>query len=459
MNGAPSLVRVGCAAGFAGDRFDAGVALSDALAAAGGTAYLIYETLGERTLAIAQLERRRDPEAGCTPGIRDYLRPVLPRCREAGIRIVANFGAANPRAAAREVRALADDLKVTATVAVIEGDDLLESLGAETVRGWPNDEGLDLAGHDIVAANAYLGAGPIVEALARGADVVIVGRCTDTALTLGPLMHEFGWAADDWPRLAGGLLAGHLIECAGQVTGGYFADPGRKDVPALAELGFPIAEVGADGTVAITKPDATGGCVSEATVKEQLLYEIHDPGAYLTPDATLDVTGVTLRQAGPNRVELKGAQGRPPPPTHKVTVSIATGFLAEGEISYAGPNALARAELAAGVLKERLRLGGIDCPVRCDILGTVAVFDDRGAALRRAGGFAPDGDYRVRLAGEAPSRREAEAIAREVLSLYTCGPAAGGGVRTAVSGRIRTVSSHVPRDLVRPRVSILGAER
>jgi hypothetical protein len=451
------VVRIGCGAGFAGDRFDAGVAVARTLAASAGAAYLIYETLGERTLALAQLDRRRDPEAGYTPGFEGYLRPVLRQCGEAGIRIVANFGAANPLSAGRRVRALARELDLPdLRVGVVEGDDLLERVGADEIRTWPNDEGVDLSGHEIVAANAYLGAGPLVAALAAGADVVIAGRCTDSALALAPLVHEFGWAVDDWQRLAGGVLAGHLIECAGQISGGYFADPGFKDVERLGELGFPIVEVDRGGAMVVTKARGTGGLVSSATVKEQLLYEIHDPAAYLTPDVTLDITEVEVHETGADRVAVGGAIGRPPPPTYKVTVSFESGYLGEGEISYAGPNALARAKLAAEVLRRRLEILAIDRHVRCDIIGTVATFDSDDGQLGAAQHFPADGDYRVRLAGEAPDRATADRLAREVLSLYCCGPAGGAGVRTSVTGRLRTVSCYVPPSTVAPTVIMLG---
>ncbi|MFO1061469.1 MAG: acyclic terpene utilization AtuA family protein [Dongiaceae bacterium] len=452
-------VHIGCAAGFAGDRFDAGIALVAALAERDGPRYLIYETLGERTLALAQLDRRRDPEAGCTPDFESFLRPVLRSCVEHGIRIVANFGAANPPAAGRRAAALARELGIRdLAIAVVEGDDLLAALGPAAVRGWPNDEGLSLAGRPILAANAYLGAEPIRAALAAGAGLVLTGRCTDSALALGPLRHEHGWPADDWDRLAAGTLAGHLLECGGQVTGGYFADPGRKDVPDLGDLGFPIATVDAGGTILIGKPAGTGGLVSEATVKEQLLYEIHDPAAYLTPDVTLDLTGVEVRQDGPDRVRVTGAAGRAPPATLKVTVSVEGGFLGEGEIGYAGPGALARAELAAAVLRRRLERLEPGLELRCDIIGTISLFDSDAGRLRVVRRFDPDGDYRLRLAARAPDRAAAERAAREVLSLYCCGPAGGGGVRTAVTGRINTVSCHVPADLPRPGVTLVRCD-
>jgi hypothetical protein len=453
------LVHIGCAAGFAGDRFDAGIAVVAALAGRDGPKYLMYETLGERTLALAQLDRHRNSETGFTPDFEGFLRPVLADCVGHGIRIVANFGAANPLAAGRRAAALARELGVTdLVIAVVEGDDLLAQLGPDTVRAWPNEERLALGERPILAANAYLGAGPIRAALATGAHLVLTGRCTDSALALGPLAHEFGWSETDWTHLAAGTLAGHLLECGGHVTGGYFADPGAKDVPDLADLGFPIVAVDDTGAILVGKPAGTGGLVSAATVKEQLLYEIHDPGAYLTPDVTLDLTEVEVQQAGPDSVRVWGAIGRPPPSTHKVTVSVAGGFLGEAEISYAGPGSLARAELAVAVLRRRLERLGLDLPFRCDIVGTISAFDSNDGRLREMRRFDPDGDYRVRLAAEAPDRLTAERVTREVLSLYTCGPAGGGGVRTSVTGRINTVSCFVPVTLPRPAVIMIRAD-
>lgn len=453
------LVHIGCAAGFAGDRFDAGIAVAAALAGRDGARYLMYETLGERTLALAQLDRLRDSETGFTPDFESFLRPVLADCVAHGIRIVANFGAANPLAAGRRAASLARELGVTRLViAVVEGDDLLAQLGPDTVRAWPNEERLALGERRILAANAYLGAGPIRAALATGAHLVLTGRCTDSALALAPLAHEFGWSATDWPHLAAGTLAGHLLECGGHVTGGYFADPGAKDVPDLSELGFPIVTVDDTGALLVEKPAGTGGLVSAATVKEQLLYEIHDPGAYLTPDVTLDLTEVEVRQAGPDSVRVWGAIGRPPPSTYKATVSVEGGFLGEGEISYAGPGSLARAEVAVAVLRRRLERLGLALPFRCDIVGTVSAFDSNAGELRQSGRFDPDGDYRVRLAAQAADRPTAERATREVLSLYTCGPAGGGGIRTAVTGRINTVSCYVPATLPQPTVTVIRAD-
>ncbi|MCP5153152.1 MAG: DUF1446 domain-containing protein [Ectothiorhodospiraceae bacterium] len=448
-------VYIGCGAGFAGDRFDAAGPVVRTLARRDGPRYLIFEVLAERTLAIAQRLRREDPEAGYSPFLDDYVRPVLADCVANRIRIVSNFGAANPLGAARRIQAIAAELGIeNLKVGVVEGDDLLGIMSADEVRALPTVEGLPLAGVDLVAANAYLGARPVAAALALGADVVAVGRCTDVALTLGPLIHEFGWAEDDWDRLAAGTVAGHLLECGAQVTGSYFADPGYKDVPALARVGFPIGEIGRDGSVVITKAEDTGGMVSERTVKEQILYEVHDPSAYLTPDVVLDLTGVEVRQVGPDRVAVIGAAGHPRPPTLKATVSLDGGWLGEAEMSYAGPNALARAELAVEVLRERFATLGVNSPVRYDIIGVMSTFDGDGAPLRKAAAPSPDGDYRVRVAVRSLDRKVAERVTNEVLALYCCGPAGGGGQRQSITSQIQTASVLVDRDRVRPRVAL-----
>ena len=222
---------------------------------------------------------------------------------------------------------------------------------------------------EIISANLYLGAQPIAQALDQGADIVVTGRVADSALALGPLLHAFRWSADDWDRLAAGTLAGHLLECGAQVTGGYFADPGYKDVPGLAEVGYPIAEVDEAGEIVITKPAGTGGVVNRLTVIEQLLYEIHDPSAYLAPDVVLDLTNVEVAEIGKDRVRVSGAQGRPAPETLKATVCVDGGFLGEAEISYAGPNAAARAQLAAEVVRTRVRKRVPHLNVRIDAIG------------------------------------------------------------------------------------------
>ena len=436
------LLRIGCAAGFSGDRTDAAGPVVDALIAIGGPSVLIFETLAERTLALAQLARRSDPDGGYEPLLDELLRPVLARCIEAGIRIVSNFGAANPAGAARRIAALAVELGVRSPrIAVVEGDDL--SGAAQRALLGAAADGLSL-----VSANAYLGAEAIADALLDGAEIVVCGRVADPSLTVGPALAHHGWGRDDWDRLACATMAGHLLECGSQVSGGYYADPGVKDVPGLARLGYPIAEIDADGDCTITKPPGSGGRIDVHTVKEQLLYEVHDPAAYLTPDVVADLGEADVTELGPDRVRLTGVRGHPRPSTLKVNLCHETGWLAEGEISYAGARAEARARLAADVLRERLDGLG---PLRADLIGVASVFgDDAGRWLADQ----PPGDardVRLRVALKHTERARAERLLREVTALYCCGPAGGGGVRTALRSTLGTVSCYVPREQVPAR--------
>jgi len=436
----PSVLRTGCAAGFSGDRTDAAAPVVDALIAAGGPAVLIYETLAERTLALAHLAKRQDPAAGYEPLLEPMLGPVLARCLRSGVKIVSNFGAANPRGAALRIRAMAQALGLPAPrIAVIAGDDVS---GPAHRAALQRELGSALDGRDLVSANAYLGAEPIAAALKAGAQIVVGGRIADPSLTVGPALAHFGWAADDWNRIGRATMAGHLLECGTQVTGGYYADPGLKDIPGMARLGYPIAEIDEQGHCTITKPAGTGGRVDEHTVKEQLLYEVHDPAAYLTPDAVADISAARVHEVGADRVRLEGVRGHARTGTLKVNVCFESGWLAEGEISYAGARAEARARLAADVLRERLQgLGAL----RADLIGVTSVFgDDAGRWL--AGTPAGDArDVRLRVALRHAERASAERLTREVTALYCCGPAGGGGVRTALKPTLGTLSCLLPR--------------
>ena len=447
-----NILRIGCAAGFSGDRTDAAGPVVDALIAAGGPCFLIFETLAERTLALAQLARRHDPDAGYEPLLVDLLRPVLARCLAHGVRIVSNFGAANPVGAARRIHALAHALGLPAPrIAVVEGDDVSgpahRALLEQALPG-------SLQKLQVVSANAYQGAEAIADALLAGADIVVCGRVADPSLAVGPALAHFGWARDDWTRLARATMAGHLLECGTQVTGGYYADPGYKDVPGMATLGYPIAEIDAEGDCTITKPAGTGGRIDQHTVKEQLLYEVHDPAAYLTPDVVADITQAQVTELGPDRVRLSGVRGHARPAGLKVNVCHATGWFAEGEISYAGARAEGRARLAAQVLRERLAGLG---PLRADLIGVASVFaDDAGEWLADR----PDGgaeDVRLRIAMNHSDKQVAERLGREVTALYTCGPAGGGGVRTALRQRLGTVSCSLPREHVPAYFSFIAS--
>ncbi|MDA8520352.1 acyclic terpene utilization AtuA family protein [Acidovorax sp. NCPPB 4044] len=458
MANAAAILRVGCAAGFSGDRTDAALPVVQALIGSGGPSVLIFETLAERTLALAQLARRTRPEAGYEPLLDDLLRPVLALCLQHRIRIVSNFGAAHPAGAARRIRALARELGARAPrIAIVRGDDLGGAqhrpvLEAALGGRWPSEP--------VVSANAYIGAQPIAQALQAGADIVVCGRVADPSLVLGPALAHFGWSLQDWDRLARATMAGHLLECGAQVSGGYFADPGFKDVPGMARLGYPIAEIDAEGHCTITKPAGTGGRIDERTVKEQLLYELHDPAAYLTPDVVADITQARVFAVGNDRVRLEGVRGHPRPDTLKVNVCAESGWFAEGEISYAGARAEARARLAAAVVRERLQ--GCGAELRADLIGVSSAWaDDAG---RTVDALAPGmearaaQDVRLRLSLQHRDPAVAERLAREVTALYTCGPAGGGGVRTAIRPRLGMASGFVPREAVATGYRMLGEE-
>lgn len=447
---------IGNAAGFSGDRIDAAAPVVASLVARGLPSALTFETLAERTLALGQLARLQAPDAGYEPMLEALLAPVLAQCLAHRIAIIGNFGAANPPAAAAAIARLAASLQLAPPrIAIIAGDDVRHLLAEATP--WEGDPAIGVDDPRLVAANAYLGAMPIADALRAGADIVVTGRCADPALALGPLVAHFGWGESDLDLLAAGTLAGHLLECGAQVTGGYFADPGLKDVPGMHRIGFPIAEVEASGRITITKAENTGGRVCRRTVIEQLLYEIHDPSAYLTPDVTLDITHVAVEAAGPNRVRVTGARGRPKPATLKATISLSGGFLGEGEIGYAGPGAFARARLAAATLRARASVAALGADARVDLIGIAALHDgDDGMLSAGRAPAEPHGEFRVRLAARSPDRAPAEAAAREVLALYCCGPAGGGGVRFGVTPRLATVSALVPASRVAPAVRFLG---
>lgn len=441
---------IGSGAGFSGDRTDAALPVVRTLIAAGAPAALIFETLAERTLALAQLARRDNPDHGYEPLLDQLLTPVLGLCLAHRIPIVGNFGAANPRAAARRILALAAELGLPAPrVAVVEGDDLSHDAGRALLRGIVGDAFPEAR---FVCANAYIGAQGIAEALRDGAQVVVCGRVADPALAVGPAMAHFGWAWDDWNRLAAATMAGHLLECGAQVSGGYFADPGMKDVPDVHAVGFPIAQIDADGGIEIFKAASTGGCVDLRTVKEQLLYEVHDPRGYLTPDVVADIGQVAVEQVGPDRVAVRNIRGHARPVQLKANLFHQGGWFAEGEISYAGPNAAARARLAADIVRKRMQGLGHDVSIRFDLIGVLSVLADDGGAMLATPQPAEAGaqDVRLRAALAHEDKGVAQALLREVNALYTCGPAGGGGVRTALRTRLNAMSCLVPRDAVAP---------
>ncbi|MBR8253559.1 acyclic terpene utilization AtuA family protein [Burkholderia ambifaria] len=443
-------VRIGAGAGYSGDRIEPAVELAEH----GQLDYLVFECLAERTIAIAQQARRKDPSLGYDPLLDARMQAVLPVAAAKGVRIVSNMGAANPRAAARRTAQIARSLGLAGLkVAAVEGDDVLDVVLRGALRFEESGDEVAAYRERIVSANAYLGAAPIVDALAAGADVVLTGRVADPSLFAAPLIHAFGWRLDDWDTLGAATVVGHLLECAGQVTGGYFADPGYKDVPDLARLGFPIGEVAADGSVVITKVPHAGGRVSAATCKEQLLYEIHDPAHYLQPDVVADFTRVAVVEEAPDRVRVTGGRGTARPDTLKVSVAYVDGHIGEGQISYGGPGALARARLALDIVRERLALTGVAATeLRFDLIGVDALYGDATPAVR-----GEPAEVRMRVAGRATTAADAARIGNEVETLYTNGPAGGGGAFKSTREVIAVQSVLLPRAAVTPSFSFVEA--
>jgi hypothetical protein len=302
----------------------------------------------------------------------------------------------------------------------------------------------------MVSANAYIGLDGLMPALATGADLVITGRAADSSLFLAPAAHALGWVVDDWPMMAAGAMAGHLLECTSQVTGGYYADPPYKTVPGLADVGYPIGVVTRNGATTIEKLPETGGCITAGTVKEQLLYEVHDPSRYLTPDVSADFTTVKVVETGKDRVTVSNAGGAPRPDRLKVIVGFDAGRLAEAEISYAGPGAQDRAGLAREILLDRMvRRGNYRGEIRLDIIGVNSV---HATAVHRT---AVTEDVRLRAALRTLDPDEAELLLEEMDSLYISGPAGGGGVRARVSPSIVTQSAFIDRDRVKLTVEVI----
>ena len=436
-------LRIGSGAGYSGDRIEPAVELAEQ----GDLDYLVFECLAERTIALAQQARITDPDGGYDPLLSERMRRVLPCVGEGAgrrrLRVITNMGAANPVSAAIEVRRIASELGLRLKVVAVVGDDVLAALQPEQVLD--NGQTVGSLGERLISANAYLGVEGILEALRADADVVITGRVADPSLFLAPQMFEFGWAADDWQRLGRGTLVGHLLECAGQVSGGYFADPGFKDVDDLARLGFPLAEIDAEGEALITKVAGSGGRVSRATCTEQLIYEVHDPAAYLTPDVTADFSQVGFVEEAVDRVRAQGAAGRARPEQLKVSVGYLDGWIGEGQMSYGGPGAVARAQLARDVVLKRLALTGVKMQdVRAELIGMDSLHGPRSSV--------EPWEVRLRVAARCEERGEAVRIGNEVETLYTNGPSGGGGASKSVRQVVAVASLLLPRGAVNPRI-------
>ena len=442
-------IRIGSGAGTSDDRMLPALELAQR----GDLDYLVFECLAERTVARENQSRVKDPEKGYTPSLHERLRMVLPECAKKGIRIVSNMGAANPLGGARAARREARELGLgDMPVAVVLGDDVTEIVRKmPELRLMENGEPLESILPKLASANAYLGADLMAQALATGAPMVMTGRVADPSLFVAPMLYEFGWSYDDYAKLAQATAAGHLLECTASVTGGCFGWPGVKDVPDLARNGYPFADAGADGSIVIGKTPGSGGRLDIMTCTEQLLYEMHDPAAYITPDCVLDITELKFTQAAPDRVRVERARAKPRTDTFKVTVGYADGYIGEGEVSYGGIGAAGRAKWAAEIIQERLRLRGFKYEdFRVDLIGMTSLHGDDG---RRPEPY----EVRLRLAGRSQDRKAAHAVGFETRATHMHGPGgAGGACEPRVKDVLAVKSVLLPRRLVKTEVVVEG---
>ncbi|HEV3204055.1 MAG TPA: acyclic terpene utilization AtuA family protein [Gemmataceae bacterium] len=441
-------IRIGNGCGFWGDNLDAPVLLAQY----GQLDYLTLEYLAELTMSILAQQKQRDPQAGFATDFLDVLERLVPTLKvQPQLKIITNAGGMNPTGCAASARAiLAKGGIMDRPIAAISGDDLLprlDSLLADNYLFTNHDtqEPLTAVRDRVVSANAYLGARPIVDALQQGASIVITGRVADASLTLAPAAHEFGWRWEDWDRLCAGTVAGHIIECGAQATGGLWCN--WEEIPNFANIGYPIAEIGPDGTFCITKPKTSGGRVNIETITEQLLYEIGDPAAYLTPDVTADFTSFTLKETGPDVVSVQGCRGRPATDTYKVSIAYRDGFMASGTLTIFGPQAPAKAKKAGNMILQRLERIGIKpehSAIEC--LGT-------GACVPGVVSAREDPPEVVLRVGARDSRKAVvERFTKEFAPLVTSGPV---GVTGYTTGRppVREVFAFWPALVAKSAVS------
>lgn len=447
-------IRIGGGAGFANDRVEPAVELLEK----GNLDYLLFECLGERTVAFAMLRKKHDPDKGYDEQLEFRFEKLLDVYKRTGVKtkIVSNMGAANPISAAKKILEMAKKQGVGhLKIAAVTGDDVMGSLGKYMDREvMETGQKLEALKGTIVNTNAYIGCASIVEALQNGADIVITGRASDPSLTVGPCVHEFGWAMDDWHKLGCATVAGHLLECGMQVTGGYFADPGFKNVPDLWNIGFPICVFHENGDFEITKLPGSGGLVSELTVKEQLLYEIQDPSSYITPDGIADFTKIQVEEIAPNRVLVKGSTGRPKTGLFKVSVGYQDCYIGEGEISYGGANCIERAKLAGETVLKRLEVCGIKySEIRVDLIGVNSLYKDKVGYSMTTG---QNAEVRLRVAARTDDYANAYRVGYEVETLLCAGPAAGGGLRRNVREIISLASILIDEKDVNLEISYFG---
>ena len=435
-------IRIGCGAGFSGDRIEPAIVLAEKA----GLDYLVLECLAERTIALAQKRKLLDPSKGYDPLLEKRITALLPLLVKNDIKLITNMGAANPIEAAKKIIEIASKQNLKVKVAAITGDDVLTIVkqNASFINDLENNKPLN--SYQLVSANAYLGVDSIVEALETDAHIIITGRVADPSLFLAPMIHRLGWNKNNYDLMGKGTVTGHLLECAGQLSGGYFADGVHKKVNDLDKLGHPFADVFADGSSVISKVEGTGGIINLQTTKEQLLYEVTNPYEYFTPDVIADFTTVHLKQTGKDMVHVSGGTGKTKPATYKASIGYNAFYTGEGEISYAGTSAYERAQLAADIIQKRLQHKFNE--MRIDYIGMQSLhktsFDHTALPY----------EIRLRVAVKAQTREDAALIGEEIEALYTNGPAGGGGARKYVTEVIGIVSALINRNSILPQVNI-----
>lgn len=434
-------IRIGCGSGGCSyERLEPAVEMVKK----GNIDYLVFECLAERTIAEAQRKKLANPAAGYNPMLEDRMRTFLPLMREYGFRIVSNMGAANTPAAIKKILEIAKELDITGLkIAYITGDDITSKISMYGNTPLLDSDAPLGSLTEIISANVYLGADAITEALDQGADIVITGRVADPSLFVGPILHEFHWAKDDQDKVGQALLVGHLMECCAQLTGGYYADPGYKDIPDLHRLGHPIAEIDEEANVLFTKAAGSGGRVCTDICKEQLLYEIGNPACYITPDAIADFSHVHFQQLADDVVAAYGATSKPATATYKVNIGYLDGYMGVGEVSYGGTNALARAKLAAEVIQKRWEIIGVSPEERrIDFIGYNSLYGDAISSKIKTGDFS---EIRLRIAVRTKTEREAVLLIRELQCMYINGPAGSAGIESFVEPVLAVENILIPK--------------
>ena len=420
--------------------------------------YLTLDYLAEVTMSIMQKLKSRDPQAGYATDFVKMVRRVLPTCQEKGIRIVANAGGVNPIACREAVAKVIRELGLKGVrVGIVEGDDILAQLpslieSGESLQNMDNGEPLAPYLDQVRTANVYIGAEPIVEALGLGADIVITGRATDPSVVLAPMIHEFGWSMDDMDRLAAGTVAGHIVECGAQCTGGNYVH--WREIPDMARIGYPVIEASPDGSFVVTKHENTGGKVTVETVTSQLVYEMGDPANYITPDCIADFTSIQLDQAGPDRVHVSGIRGRDATDTYKVSIAFHEGYKIIGQLTVAGPDAIDKARLCADIVFDRVAMDGVEFSEEERFVEIV------GTNVCHAGILPPPkdpGEVVLRIGARSPDRAKLDRLGMEIVPLVTSGPP---GVTGFAGGRPKAteIISYWPalirKDKIKTRVSV-----